>query len=243
MTEYVGTVLPAAKAVPVLVKTGPREYAEKIVPLSRFDGPHAGFFIKGSVCYFKSGFEDQSRVLHRSDGPAVERDDGSEEWWLEGKVHRSDGGPAIKDHEGTLEWWENGNLHREGDLPAIVHQSGSCEYWENGLKHRSHNPACSGGQGEDEWWVKGIFLEGWNLQNYKDAISEDTTPTHLGKLSRDDSFVVSEAAVRHPNCPPEDQVEWVLEHAQPKTFELHRLKRNSSEKFGFYPPANLDRRI
>ena len=45
-------------------------------------------------------------ILHREDGPAVERINGSKEWLVNGKRHRVDG-PAIIHDNGNLEWWLN----------------------------------------------------------------------------------------------------------------------------------------
>jgi len=41
---------------------------------------------------------------HRSDGPAVERIDGTKEWCLNGQHHRTDG-PAVEWAGGSTEWW------------------------------------------------------------------------------------------------------------------------------------------
>ena len=46
---------------------------------------------------------------HRLDGPAVERSDGTKEWWLNGQLHRING-PAVEYATGTKEWWLNGQL-------------------------------------------------------------------------------------------------------------------------------------
>ena len=45
--------------------------------------------------------------LHRTDGAAVEYDDGTKEWWQNGKRHRIDG-PAVECFDGYCEWWFNG---------------------------------------------------------------------------------------------------------------------------------------
>ena len=44
---------------------------------------------------------------HREDGPAIEREDGKKEWWVNGKLHREDG-PAIEFADGTKQWWRLG---------------------------------------------------------------------------------------------------------------------------------------
>lgn len=43
-------------------------------------------------------------VLHRENGPAVEYEDGSEEWYLEGKLHRVDGPAIIDAVTGDADW-------------------------------------------------------------------------------------------------------------------------------------------
>ncbi len=69
-------------------------------------------------------------VLHRDDGPAVERP-GGEKWWFQyGKVHREDG-PAIERANGSKQWFRHGKCHRT-DGPALECADGSKEYWLNG---------------------------------------------------------------------------------------------------------------
>ena len=47
------------------------------------------------------------KVLHRENGPAIERADGHKEWWQNGQRHRIDG-PAVERNDGYREWWING---------------------------------------------------------------------------------------------------------------------------------------
>lgn len=69
-------------------------------------------------------------VLHRDDGPAVERPDG-EKWWFQyGKEHRDDG-PAIERADGTKQWFRDGKCHRE-DGPAVEWADGHKDYYLNG---------------------------------------------------------------------------------------------------------------
>lgn len=42
-------------------------------------------------------------VLHRTDGPA-RITDVAKEWWVDGKLHRFDG-PAVERANGSIEWW------------------------------------------------------------------------------------------------------------------------------------------
>jgi hypothetical protein len=46
-------------------------------------------------------------ILHRLDGPAVERANGSKSWFVDGKRHRLDG-PAVEDANGDKAWWVDG---------------------------------------------------------------------------------------------------------------------------------------
>lgn len=51
-------------------------------------------------------------LLHREDGPAVIRSNGTEVWYRFGKIHREDG-PAIIHREGSAvgeSWYYEGNL-------------------------------------------------------------------------------------------------------------------------------------
>ncbi|MCR4330295.1 MAG: hypothetical protein NUV49_00170, partial [Patescibacteria group bacterium] len=67
---------------------------------------------------------------HREDGPAIEWSDGSQHWYLNGKLHREDG-PAIVYSDRTQHWYLNGKLHRE-DGPAIVYSDGTQQWYLNG---------------------------------------------------------------------------------------------------------------
>ena len=70
--------------------------------------------------------------LHRTDGPAKEWSDGSKEWFLNGQLHRTDG-PAYEVHvydDGTKEWFLNGKLHRT-DGPAVEWFDGIKEWYLN----------------------------------------------------------------------------------------------------------------
>jgi hypothetical protein len=60
--------------------------------------------------------------LHRTDGPAVEWADGYKAWYLNGEPHREDG-PAVECADGYKVWYLNGKLHREGG-PAIEGEDG-----------------------------------------------------------------------------------------------------------------------
>ena len=67
--------------------------------------------------------------LHRIDGPAVERADGSRMWWVNDHLHRTDG-PAVEYADGSRKWYINGQLHRI-DGPAIEYTDGSGRWYIN----------------------------------------------------------------------------------------------------------------
>ena len=51
-------------------------------------------------------------LFHRLDGPAVERFNGTKEWWENGDLHRLDG-PAKEWANGTKEWRIEGWLYKK----------------------------------------------------------------------------------------------------------------------------------
>ena len=48
--------------------------------------------------------------LHRTDGPAIEYADGTKRWYLNGEYHRIDG-PAVEYPDGTKRWFLNGKYY------------------------------------------------------------------------------------------------------------------------------------
>ena len=73
-----------------------------------------------------------------------------------GRLHRLDG-PAVEKANGTKEWWVNGIRHRE-DGPAIEYDDGIKHWWVNGKQHRIDGPAAEFTDGSKEWWVEGKYL-------------------------------------------------------------------------------------
>jgi hypothetical protein len=100
--------------------------------------------------------------LHREgDLPAIIRPDGTQEWWIKDQRHRI-GKPAIVRPDGTEEWYENDQLHRDGDLPAITRPDGTQEWWFHDRRHRisasparDPSPAVVRGDGTLEYWING----------------------------------------------------------------------------------------
>ena len=81
-------------------------------------------------------------------------ENGSKEWFLNGKRHREDG-PAYESANGTKHWFLNGTLHRE-DGPAIEYDDGSKEWFLNGNLHREDGPAIEWANGTKKWFLSGI---------------------------------------------------------------------------------------
>ena len=57
--------------------------------------------------------------LHRTDGPAVEYNSGSKEWYINGKLHREDG-PAIEYSVDIKLWYLNGINYTEEEFHQEV---------------------------------------------------------------------------------------------------------------------------
>ena len=85
--------------------------------------------------FFKSRIEylSESGERHRTDGPAVEYNNGTKHWYINGKRHREDG-PAIEYNDGSKEWWINGKPHRE-DGPAVEYSTGDKSWYLNGINY------------------------------------------------------------------------------------------------------------
>jgi hypothetical protein len=56
--------------------------------------------------------------LHRSDGPAIEFSEGDTIWYLNDRLHRTDG-PAIEHNDGNKWWCINGVFYSEEDFDII----------------------------------------------------------------------------------------------------------------------------
>lgn len=84
------------------------------------------YYLDGSVL----NYEDESRTLHRLDGPAVELISGRRDWYINGQLHRTDG-PARHFPSWVNLWYQNGFVHRL-DGPAIEWVNGDMEWYING---------------------------------------------------------------------------------------------------------------
>ena len=80
--------------------------------------------------YYKDGttssIDDNSKALHRTDGPAIEYANGDKYWFIDGRQHRTDG-PAAEYADGSKYWWVDGKCHRI-DGPAVELASGTKEW-------------------------------------------------------------------------------------------------------------------
>lgn len=92
-----------------------------------------------------------SVVLHREGAPAVERADGTVEWWVNGQLHR-DGGPAVIRSDDTVFWYRRHLCHRD-DGPAVERPDGSKEWISNDKPHRDDGPCTIDHLGKAFAWA------------------------------------------------------------------------------------------
>jgi hypothetical protein len=79
--------------------------------------------------------------LHRENGPAYERVDGTRRYYEHGLLHREDG-PAIVHPDGTCLWFRRGTLYRE-DGPPLIFGDGTREWFWGGTSHREISEEAS----------------------------------------------------------------------------------------------------
>jgi len=70
--------------------------------------------------------------------------------------------------DGTREWFQNGKLHRL-DGPAFEDADGYKSWYQNGKRHRLDGPACEYANGNKFWYIEGEELseEEFNNRNNK----------------------------------------------------------------------------
>ena len=105
--------------------------------------------------YGSKYWRNEKGQIHRLDGPAIERGDGTKEWWKNGERHREDG-PAVEFNDGYKEWWFENRIHRE-DGPAIVFPTGKKIWWLNNIAYKTKEDWFSALS--DEAKVKCLFSE------------------------------------------------------------------------------------
>ncbi len=64
-------------------------------------------------------YYNEKDQLHRLDGPAIEWNDGSKEWWINNERHREDG-PAVEYTGGYKEWFLNYEEYSEQEWQQEV---------------------------------------------------------------------------------------------------------------------------
>jgi len=146
-----------------------------------------------------------TKIIHREDGPAIERKSGDRVWYWHGKLHR-DGAPAVENADGTLKWYLHGRLHRldgpaiiyangakewyfNGELhrlggPAIEHPDGSGVYFVHGKRHRANGPAVFSRSGAgDAWWLEGERVTRETVVEYLEKSIVDAFTGHARKAA------------------------------------------------------------
>lgn len=107
----------------------------------------------------------------------------SEEYIVNGKLHKTDGPARIGYYKnGNIvweEWWFDGELHRT-DGPASVgyHENGSIcwqRWWFDGKRHRTDGPACidydrNGKITFQYWFINGHSEKNDHFDGYKSII-------------------------------------------------------------------------
>ena len=78
-----------------------------------------------SKFYYKDGttssIYDNSKVLHRTDGPAAEYGSGTKAWYIDGKQHRIDG-PAVEYPYGAKRWYVDGEHYTKEDFNQLIEE-------------------------------------------------------------------------------------------------------------------------
>lgn len=90
---------------------------------------------------------------------------GDKSWYLNGKLHRTDG-PAVECVCGTKLWYLNGEFHRE-DGPACEYTNGDKLWYLNGKLHRKDGPAIEWGYYSPNFYYlngKKLSEEEWKLK-------------------------------------------------------------------------------
>jgi hypothetical protein len=80
-------------------------------------------------------------------------EDGTQEWFLNGKRHRTDG-PAWIAADGTQAWYIDGHLHRT-DGPAVSRADGTQAWYQHDQLHRTDGPAIVYPSGHQLWFIEG----------------------------------------------------------------------------------------
>lgn len=158
----------------------------------------------------------ECKILHREDGPAWIKPDGTELWLIKNQLHRTDG-PAVVYPDGEVEYWVEGKEFSKEDfeakyMPKAVEEkdesicadrnkqpqmeispNGTKVYRLNGVVHREDGPAIIHPHGSKEWWHHGVMIRKEFATN--NGITSNTTYSTTykdkdGHLHREDGPAV-----------------------------------------------------
>lgn len=107
--------------------------------------------INGAYSLCKKG----TKILSQEDGPIVMAN-GDKLWFKQGILHREDG-PAIERFKGDWGWYYNGQCHRE-DGPAVGYINGDVYWYQEGKLHRLDGPALERSNGAKSWHYRGKLI-------------------------------------------------------------------------------------
>ncbi|MEJ2031696.1 MAG: hypothetical protein P8Y63_01350 [Deltaproteobacteria bacterium] len=101
-------------------------------------------------------------------------------WRRDGLLHREDG-PAYERADGTRRYYKQGLLHRE-DGPAVVHPDGTCLWFRHGVLCREDGPPVVFGNGAREWfWGTTSYLEE-ELQQAAQPLDQEEDPLRIHQM-------------------------------------------------------------
>ena len=123
-----------------------------------------------NITYYKydNGREEWYRngVLHRLDGPAIISYEYTA-YYNDGKRHRLNGPAIMMQNPNQVEYFINGERHRL-DGAAIICTNGYQSYFINGHCHRLNGPAVIHPDGSEEYYIDGkeVNAEEWLKNKY-----------------------------------------------------------------------------
>ena len=122
-------------------------------------------FILGDLKVFHALLNSTPQLIRQNNihARAVERFtqqiidvNGTQYWYLNGKLHRENDLPAYIGLDGSRQWYLNGKRHRENDLPAYIGLNGTQWWCLNGKLHRENDlPAYINSGGTHAWYLNG----------------------------------------------------------------------------------------
>jgi len=97
---------------------------------------------------------------------------GDQFWYCDGVLHK-EFGPAVIYKNGTREWYEHGVRHRNDGPAVICMVKGVREWWRNGKLHRLHGPARTRYDGNDAYYINGVWLNKDDFENQTKEIGNN----------------------------------------------------------------------